>query len=192
MHEFHELGETVEAIGHHLQTFEEMGVKVVATGERRCKLFPMSLWISGNAYNTSIGKLIGDGCGGVINSNGFTVVHRRERLPMAIRGGDRYRLDRSTAPVVKAFLSIFSSMGLCGGCSSYRTTLRKTHFSYHRTTLVNQCRLSRGFGYKDGRVLSNTHGAILSRGEAPRLTVCCGVIVAFLPVPPVRLARWRG
>lgn len=171
VHEFHELGETVEAIGHHLQTFEEMGVKVVATGGTAMQTLPdepLDIWeCLQHLHRETHRRRLRRG-------------HQQQRLhgrpppgkaPYGYsRGGDRYRLDRSTAPVVKAFFEHFLLYG------SLRGAVRHIAQRYGKRISVTTGRrwltsaVYRGdLAYKDGRVLSNTHGAILSRGEAAQV-----------------------
>ena len=171
VHEFHELGETVEAIGQHLQTFEEMGVRVVATGGTGMQTLPddpLDIWeCLQQLHRETHRRRLRRG-------------HQQQRLhghpppgkaPYGyLRGGDRYRLDRTTAPVVKAFFEHFLLYG------SLRGAVRQIAQRYGKRISVTTGRrwltsaVYRGdLAYKDGRVLSNTHVAILSRAEAAQV-----------------------
>ncbi|USR93025.1 recombinase family protein [Phormidium yuhuli AB48] len=171
VHEFHELGETVEAIGQHLQAFEAMGVRVVATGGAAIPTRtddPLTLWdCLQQLHRETQRRRLRRG-------------HQQQRLqgrpppgkaPYGyLRGGDRYRLDRSTAPVVKAFFEHFLLYG------SLRGAVRHIAQRYGKRISVTTGRrwltsaVYRGdLAYKDGRVLPDTHVAILSRAEAAQV-----------------------
>ncbi len=86
------------------------------------------------------------------------------------RGKDRYVLDRSTAPVVKAFFDRYLLYGSLRGAVRYleQKYNKKIAASTGRRWLTNP--IYRGdLAYQNGEILSNTHTAILSRNEAAQI-----------------------
>lgn len=171
LHQLHDLGDTVETISEHLQRFQQLGVKVVATGETAIQTLredSLDLWEGVQHLHRETHR------------QRLRRGHQQQRLqghpppgkaPYGyLRGGDRYRLDRSTAPVVKAFFEHFLLYG------SLRGAVRHLAQRYGKRISVTTGRrwltsaVYRGdLAYRDGRVLSNTHVAILSRAEAAQI-----------------------
>ncbi|MEB3273250.1 MAG: recombinase family protein [Prochlorothrix sp.] len=86
------------------------------------------------------------------------------------RGKDRYILDRSTAPIVKEFFDQFILYG------SLRGAVRHIAKKYNKRISVStgqrwlQNPVYRGdLGYKNGEVVTDTHGPIISREEAAQV-----------------------
>lgn len=171
LHQLHDLGDTVETISEHLQRFQQLGVKVVATGETAIQTLrgdSLDLWEGVQHLHQETHR------------QRLRRGHQQQRLqghpppgkaPYGyLRGGDHYRLDRSTAPVVKAFFEHFLLYG------SLRGAVRHLAQRYGKRISVTTGRrwltsaVYRGdLAYRDGRVLSNTHVAILSRAEAAQI-----------------------
>ncbi|OAB56748.1 recombinase [Phormidium willei BDU 130791] len=166
-----DLGDTVETIVEYLRAFQDLGVKVVATGGTAIQTLPedpLDLWEAlQHLHRETHRQRLRRG-------------HQQQRLqghpppgkaPYGYRrGGDRYRLDRSSAPVVKAFFEHFLLYG------SLRGAVRHLAQRYGKRISVTTGRrwltsaVYRGdLAYNDGRVLSNTHVAILSRAEAAQV-----------------------
>ena len=86
------------------------------------------------------------------------------------RGKDRYILDRSTAPVVKAFFDRYLLYGSLRGAVRYleQKYNKKISASTGRRWLINP--IYRGnLADQNGKILLNTHAAILSREEAAQI-----------------------
>lgn len=86
------------------------------------------------------------------------------------RGRDRYRLDRSTAPVVKDFFEQFLLYGSVRGAVRHLAQKygKKIATTTGRRWLSNP--VYRGdTAYRNGDVVSDTHVAILSRDEAAQI-----------------------
>lgn len=86
------------------------------------------------------------------------------------RGRDRYALDRSTAPVVKAFFEQFLLFGSLRGAVRYleKTYGKRISASTGQRWLTHP--VYRGdLLYNDGHVLRDTHTPIISREEAAQI-----------------------
>lgn len=86
------------------------------------------------------------------------------------RGRDRYVLDRTTAPVVKAFFEHFLLYGSLRGAVRYlaQRYSKRVSVTTGRRWLTNP--VYRGdLAYRDGRTIADTHVAILSRSEAAQI-----------------------
>lgn len=86
------------------------------------------------------------------------------------RGKERYIIDRSTSPVVKDFFEQFLLYGSLRGAVRYleRRYGKKISVTTGRRWLTNP--VYRGnLGYKDGKVIPNTHVPILTRDEAAQI-----------------------
>ncbi|MEC4805729.1 MAG: recombinase family protein [Jaaginema sp. PMC 1079.18] len=86
------------------------------------------------------------------------------------RGKDRYILDRSTAPVVKAFFDHYLLYGSLRGSVRYleKKFGKKISVTTGQRWLANP--VYRGdLGYKNGEIIPDTHTAIISREEAAQI-----------------------
>ena len=86
------------------------------------------------------------------------------------RGKDRYVIDRSTAPVVKEFFDQFILYGSLRGAVRHIAKKYNKRISASTGQRWLQNPVYRGdLGYKNGEVVTDTHGAIISREEAAQV-----------------------
>lgn len=166
-----ELGDTLDDIGDRLQYFENLGIQVIATEQ------PYSSYqnFSSGQLSQLLGEIVQNQ-----NSRRLQQGHARNRLqalpppgkaPYGYkRGQDRYLIDRSTAPVVKAFCEQFLLFGSLRGAVRFLEQKfgKKIAVSTGRKWLTNP--VYRGnLRYKDGSTIPSTHAAILDAGEAAQI-----------------------
>lgn len=172
-----ELGTSLEEIGERLSQLAVMGIEVIATEQpySSSKLAPEER----SAQQGDLWKLIGE-----IATNQhckrLRQGHAQNRLkalpppgkaPYGYRRGkDRYIIDRSTAPVVKAFFERFLIYGSLRGAVRYleKKYGKKISVTTGKRWLTNP--VYRGdLAYKSGEVIPNTHLPIISPEEAAQI-----------------------
>jgi DNA invertase Pin-like site-specific DNA recombinase len=171
-----ELGETVEAVGDRLDQLQERGIVAIALQEN----LPLAGLTTGEGVTRADLLQLLQTLQTRYRQQRLRRGHARNRLqalpppgraPYGYRRGqDRYLLDRSTAPVVKDFFDHFLLYG------SLRRSVRYLEKRYGKKISVSTGQrwltspVYRGdLAYKDGQVLPDTHGAILSRDEAAQI-----------------------
>lgn len=176
-----DLGDSIESLGTYLDQLAALGVTVIAT-EQNMILSPTL--VSGGAHETQpqrtdLIRLL-RGVQAAHRSQHIRRGHARNRLkalpppgkaPFGYRRGkDRYALDRAAAAIVKDFVEQFLLFGSLRGAVRHleRKYGKKISTSTGRRWLTHP--VYRGdLAYQDGRVLPDTHVAILSRDEAAQV-----------------------
>jgi DNA invertase Pin-like site-specific DNA recombinase/predicted metal-binding protein len=167
-----ELGDTIEAVGDCLKTLEMWGVSLVATdGQTRTQVQDLSkadmLQLLQMIQKEQRSRSIRKGHA----RNRVKAMPPPGRAPYGYRRGkDRYALDRAASTVVKDFFDHFLLYASLRGAVRY---IAKKHgkeisVSTGQRWLTNP--VYRGdLSYKNGEVVPNTHGAIISRDEAAQV-----------------------
>ncbi|MEM9163561.1 MAG: recombinase family protein [Cyanobacteria bacterium P01_F01_bin.4] len=173
-----ELGDTLSAVGDRLAAIEALGVTVIAT-EQDYRSSGGASGAVGETPQTQLLALLAE-----VQHNqrsrrirqGHAQKRIQGRLPPGRatygyrRGKDRYVIDRSVLPVVKAFFERFIVYGSLRGAVRYleKRYGKKIAASTGRRWLENP--VYRGdTAYQDGRVVPDTHPPILSREEAAQV-----------------------
>lgn len=166
-----ELGDSLLVIGDRLQRLENAGVKIITIEQD----YPLDRAGESAAFSQIFQEI----CDRQTSRNiqrGHAKNRQRGlpppgRVPYGYkRGQDRYLLDRSTAPIVREFCENFLLYGSLRGAVRYleRHFGKKIAVSTGRKWLSNP--VYRGnLSYGDGVILSNTHAAILTEGEAAQI-----------------------
>lgn len=164
-----ELGETVEAVCDRLDALRKLGVSVVTLDEDappatdRTAVLQLLQQLQSQQHSQKVRQ-----------------GHARRRLnaqpppgkaPYGYRRGrDRYVVDRASAPVVKDFFERFLLYGSLRGAVRYLAQRygKRISVTTGRRWLTNP--VYRGdLAYADGRVIRETHAAIISRSEAAQV-----------------------
>ena len=172
-----ELGDTVDEVSDRLLLLESLGIDIIAVEQDYCSSQSNQGNISDN--KATLLKLIPE----IQNNQSKRRLkqgHARNRLkslpppgkaPYGYRRGqDKYIIDKSTAPVVKAFFEQFLLFGSLRGAVRYleKRYGKKISPSTGRCWLTNP--VYRGnLAYKNGEIVSNTHAAIISPEEAAQI-----------------------
>ena len=172
-----ELGDTVEEVSDRLKQIEALGINVIAT-EQSYNSAQLAK-ADAKEIRTNLAQLLQE----IQHSQRSLHLrqgHARNRLkclpppgkaPYGYRRGqDRYILDRSTAPVVKAFFERFLIYGSLRGAVRYleKKYGKKISVTTGRRWLTNP--VYRGnLGYQNGEVISDTHNPIISLEEAAQI-----------------------
>ncbi|NEP16195.1 MAG: recombinase family protein [Leptolyngbya sp. SIO4C1] len=168
-----ELGDSLAAVGERLAAIEQLGIIVIATEQdyrtsdaiaaSRAQLMTLLAEIQRNQRSRRIRQ--GHA------RNRMQAQPPPGRAPYGYRRGkDRYLLDRSAAPVVKAFFEQFILYGSLRGAVRHleRRYGKKIAVSTGRRWLENP--VYRGdTAYRDGRTVPDTHQAVVSRAEAAQV-----------------------
>lgn len=167
-----ELGDTVEEVGHHLATLEQLGISLIATEEeigtddqqmKRSELLKLLKMVQ-TRHQT---RRIRQGHA----RNRVKALPPPGKAPYGYRRSkDRYALDRSTAPVVKDFFDHFLLYGSLRGSVRYleRKYNKKISVSTGKRWLTSP--VYRGdLVYRNGDVVPDTHIPIISRDEAAQV-----------------------
>ncbi len=166
-----DLGHTLAEVQECLTALETMG-SVVLTGEGPLPPGSRADFWAG----LQLAQAIQDG----LRRRQLRVGHARNRLkalpppgkaPYGYRRGqDRYLIDRTAAPVITAFVNEFLLYG------SLRRAVRLVESRFGKRISVSTGRrwlthpVYRGdLQYRDGQILRDTHGAIISRAEAAQI-----------------------
>ena len=166
-----ELGDSLSEVSDRLNQIETMGVMVIATQQayvsKSIQIPTELLQLLPEIQRQHRSRRIRQG-------------HARNRLEASPppgkspygyrRGQGKYIIDRTTAPVVKDFFEYFL---LCG---SVRATVRYIGKKYSKNISVTTGRrwltnpVYRGdIAYQNNEIISDTHGAIISRAEAAQV-----------------------
>lgn len=157
-----ELGDSVQAVSDRLAELQALGIQVIATEADTTTALPLLHQIETEQRSRKIRQ-----------------GHARNRLkalpppgkaPYGYRRGkERYVLDRMTAPLVKDFFEHFLLYGsLRGAVRHLEKYGKRISASTAHRWLTH--RVYRGdLEYEDGKVLLNTHAAIISREEAAQI-----------------------
>ena len=166
-----ELGDSLSEVSDRLNQIETMGVVVIATQQpyvsKSSQIPTELLQLLPEIQRQHRSRRIRQG-------------HARNRLEASPppgkspygyrRGQGKYIIDRTTAPVVKDFFEYFL---LCG---SVRATVRYIGKKYSKNISVTTGRrwltnpVYRGdIAYQNNEIISDTHGAIISRAEAAQV-----------------------
>src|SRR6478672_2094278 len=161
-----ELGDSVQDVSDRLIQLETLKIQLVATEAELPQQVNLLKLLQQIQY-TQRSRRIRQG-------------HARNRLKAAPppgkapygyrRGKDRYILDRSAAPVVKDFFEQFLLYGSLRGAVRYleKKYGKKISASTGQRWLTNP--VYRGdTAYQQGEIISDTHGAIISREEAAQI-----------------------
>jgi DNA invertase Pin-like site-specific DNA recombinase len=169
-----DLGASLATVSQHLARLEALGTTVIAVDQGYCSTdvaaetaIPSLLQILSRLPERQRSRQIRQG-------------HARNRIkglpppgkaPYGYRRGrDRYLLDRSTVPVVKAFFEQFILFGSLRGAVRYleKRYGKKISVSTGRRWLENP--VYRGdTAYRDGQVVLDTHVPVISREEAAQV-----------------------
>ena len=169
-----DLGASVPAVIECVEAFEAMGITVLALDASYCSnttsnagdrselmQLAMTIQTQQRSYRLQAGHA----------RNRVNVLPPPGRAPYGYRRGrDRYAIDRTTAPVVKAFFEHFILFG------SIRGAVRHLDKSYGKriSASTGQRWLThpayRGdLAYQDGHIIRNTHTPLISREEAAQV-----------------------
>ncbi|MGB2923888.1 MAG: recombinase family protein [Limnothrix sp.] len=166
-----ELGDNLTEIGDRLQFFTQQNIEIITTEQDypapKHRDFGQLSQLFDDITQRQISRQIQRG----------HAKNRRKCLPPPgrtpygyKRGQDRYLLNRSTAPVVKAFCEHFLLYG------SLRGAVRHLEQRFGKKIAVSTGRkwltsvVYRGhLQYKDGAMITNTHAAILNDSEAAQI-----------------------
>jgi DNA invertase Pin-like site-specific DNA recombinase len=170
-----ELGDSLATVGETLQAIEALGTVVIAIEQEYRTIQEAAPQPLQNPFMILLAEVQRSQ-----RSRRIRQGHARNRVkalpppgkaPYGYRRGkDRYTLDRSTAPVVKEFFEQFILYGSLRGAVRYlaRRYGKKIAVSTGRRWLENP--VYRGnTAYSDGRVIPDTHGAIISPEEAAQV-----------------------
>jgi DNA invertase Pin-like site-specific DNA recombinase len=172
-----EFGDSLEAINEAIAFFEALDIEIIATEQNYSSSQLKNA--EGTDFRASLVQILQE-----IQHN-----QRRDRLRHGHarnrinalpppgkacygyrRGKDKYILDRSTAPVVKAFFERYLLYGSLRGAVRYleKKFGKKIAVTTGQRWLTNP--VYRGdLAYKNGEIIPDTHAAILSREEAAQI-----------------------
>lgn len=160
-----ELGDSISQVCLRLDTFKTLGVELVATESDTHRANLLQLFAE--IQQTQRSRRIRQGHA----RNRIEALPPPGKAPYGYRRGkDRYALDRSTAPAVKAFFDYFLIYGSLRGAVRHLAQRygKKISVSTGRRWLTNP--VYRGdLGYYNGQTISDTHLPILSREEAAQI-----------------------
>ncbi|MEO1404357.1 MAG: recombinase family protein [Cyanobacteria bacterium J06635_1] len=173
-----ELGNTLSAVGERLAAIEALGVMVIVT-EQDYRSTGRASSAVGETPHAQLLTLLAE----VQNNQRSRRIrqgHAQKRIKGLLppgrapygyrRGKERYVLDRSVLPVVKAFFERFIVYGSLRGAVRYldKRYGKKIAASTGRRWLENP--VYRGdTAYQDGRIVPDTHPPIISREEAAQV-----------------------
>lgn len=160
-----ELGDSVGQVCDCLNTLKTLGVELVATESDTHRANLLQLFAE--IQQTQRSRRIRQGHA----RNRIEALPPPGKAPYGYRRGkDRYALDRSTAPAVKAFFEYFLIYGSLRGAVRHLAQRygKKISVSTGRRWLTNP--VYRGdLSYYNGQTISDTHLPILSREEAAQI-----------------------
>lgn len=169
-----ELGPSMAIVGERLATLESLGTTVVAIDQdyrspanASAQVSPPLLQLLSGISERQHSRRIRQGYA----RNRLKTLPPPGKAPYGYRRGrDRYTLDRSTAPVVKAFFEQFILFGSLRGAVRHleKRYGKKISVSTGRRWLENP--VYRGdTAYRDGKVVRDTHAPVISREEAAQV-----------------------
>ncbi|MEM8806467.1 MAG: recombinase family protein [Cyanobacteria bacterium P01_G01_bin.38] len=174
-----ELGDTLSAVGDRLATIESLGITVIATEQDYHSSSRASSAVDENTAQAQLLALLAEVQYNQ-RSRRIRQGHAQKRIQGMLppgrapygyrRGKDRYGIDRTVSPVVKAFFERFIVYGSLRGAVRYleKRYGKKIAASTGRRWLENP--VYRGdTAYQDGRVMPDTHPPIISREEAAQV-----------------------
>ncbi|MDB9313173.1 recombinase family protein [Spirulina sp. CS-785/01] len=162
-----ELGETLEQVSQHLSHLEGKDIEIITTEQSYTSSHPTFLQLLSEIQREQRRRRLRRG----------HAKNRIKRLPPPgkapygyRRGKERYILDRSTAPLVKAFFErylLFGSLREAVGYleKKYGKKISVTTGQRWLTNVVYRGDLQ----YQNGEVIANTHIPILTREEAAQI-----------------------